>query len=136
MCWTELIRYAACGHHIRRTYLCPYQQGAYQSEPDYLTPCEMHLVLPADEDENGLCEKCETQGHEIGAISSAVSSAVSSAISSAISSATPSAPGVQDMIALAQATVSSETRESATTGGKMMTSVQNVMDKVRATVLS
>jgi hypothetical protein len=128
MCWTELIRYSACGHRIRRTYPCPYQQDAYQSEPDYLTPCEMYVVSPADEDENGVCEKCVAQGRKVVNISSAPPSATPSV--------TPSAPGVQHMVATASATVLSEARTSGTTAGITTTSVPNVMDKARATVLS
>jgi hypothetical protein len=30
----EQTRYSACGHYLRLTYLCPFQQDSYRSEPD------------------------------------------------------------------------------------------------------
>jgi hypothetical protein len=130
MCWTELVRYSACGHHIRRTYPCPYQQDVYQAEPDYLSKCDMQVVPPTDEDENGLCEKCAAKGPEVVTIPPAVPSDIPSAIPSAtpsmIASATPSttpsaipsASGVQDMITMAIETVLSWARNFLAADGQ------------------
>jgi hypothetical protein len=134
MCWTELVRYSACGHHIRRTYPCPYQQDVYQAEPDYLSKCDMQVVPPTDEDENGLCEKCAAKGPEVVNIPSAVPSdipfavtsatpstipsAIPSTIPSAIPSAIPAASSLQDMITMARETVLSWARSFLAADGQ------------------
>jgi hypothetical protein len=136
MCWTELVRYSACGHHIRRMYPCPYQQDVYQAEPDYLSKCDMQVVPPSDEDDNGLCEKCVAKCPEVVTVPSAITSttlsmtpsATPSVIPSVIPSAIPSASAVQDMITMAREKVWSWARSFLAADGQERVHWQDVFE--------
>jgi hypothetical protein len=64
MCWSEQTHYSACGHYIRDTYVCPFQQERYRTEPDWLSECRMHDIQPA-KDEMGRCGRCEPEPETI-----------------------------------------------------------------------
>jgi hypothetical protein len=64
MCWSEQTCYSACGHYVRQTYYCPFQQDSYRTESDWLSECTMHDVQPARQ-ETGKCGRCELHSRSL-----------------------------------------------------------------------